>query len=549
MLALRIDLLTGRYVATAYNDRNEGEWPIHPARVYSALVAGFHEADVPDPAEREALLWLERLPEPEIAASGYGVRTAPRVFVPVNDVGTMPDFSDDARALEDAGAELAAAEAEGADGRTLRSLAAAAEKAEKRLREGYKKATTFSAGEKIDVARALAVLPERRGRQPRTFPCVVPDDPVCHFIWRDAEPPAEIRAGLEQLAARVTRIGHSSSLVALRWEADAPRATWIPDEGARGGKVLRTVEKGQLKRLEEEFGRHRETAPRTLPCRLLPYRPASAEARQPAIGNMGADWVVFGRVQGPAFPSRRGPELAKTLRDALMSAAVDPIREVLSGHEPSGRRTGQPHVACVPLPFVGHRHADGALLGIALVLPRDASELDRQYVEDAIARLEDRAGPARGAEPPVIRLVMGAAGELTIRRIVGLPERRTLTPEAWCRESNVWATATPIALDRHPGDLRSRSTAKAAEAHRRAIESVLSACTNVGLPAPTDVQIDGASTISGAEHAAKYGPYPARDGRFRRELVHARISFARPVAGPVLLGAGRFQGLGLCRPL
>ena len=32
MLALRIELLTGRYVATAYDDRNTAEWPPHPAR-------------------------------------------------------------------------------------------------------------------------------------------------------------------------------------------------------------------------------------------------------------------------------------------------------------------------------------------------------------------------------------------------------------------------------------------------------------------------------------------------------------------------------------
>jgi CRISPR-associated protein Csb2 len=30
---------------------------------------------------------------------------------------------------------------------------------------------------------------------------------------------------------------------------------------------------------------------------------------------------------------------------------------------------------------------------------------------------------------------------------------------------------------------------------------------------------------------------------------HAVIRFAEPVDGPVILGAGRFTGLGLCRPL
>ena len=38
----------------------------------------------------------------------------------------------------------------------------------------------------------------------------------------------------------------------------------------------------------------------------------------------------------------------------------------------------------------------------------------------------------------------------------------------------------------------------------------------------------------------------ALDGRF---LTHAIIRFSQPVEGPVILGAGRFVGLGLCRPI
>jgi CRISPR-associated protein Csb2 len=31
-------------------------------------------------------------------------------------------------------------------------------------------------------------------------------------------------------------------------------------------------------------------------------------------------------------------------------------------------------------------------------------------------------------------------------------------------------------------------------------------------------------------------------------LTHVRLTFAEPVGGPVLLGAGRYVGLGLLRP-
>ena len=60
MLTIEVELLAGRYAATEHNDRSRAEWPPHPARFFSALVAALHDRDPADPAEREALLWLEQ---------------------------------------------------------------------------------------------------------------------------------------------------------------------------------------------------------------------------------------------------------------------------------------------------------------------------------------------------------------------------------------------------------------------------------------------------------------------------------------------------------
>ncbi|MFN8876672.1 MAG: type I-U CRISPR-associated protein Csb2, partial [Gemmatimonadota bacterium] len=49
MFALRLDLLTGRYAATSFDDRRRAEWPPHPARLFSALVATWGEHE---PSER-----------------------------------------------------------------------------------------------------------------------------------------------------------------------------------------------------------------------------------------------------------------------------------------------------------------------------------------------------------------------------------------------------------------------------------------------------------------------------------------------------------------
>ena len=52
MFAIAVELLCGRYTAMQFNDRTRPEWPPHPARLFSAMVAAWADADEPDPAER-----------------------------------------------------------------------------------------------------------------------------------------------------------------------------------------------------------------------------------------------------------------------------------------------------------------------------------------------------------------------------------------------------------------------------------------------------------------------------------------------------------------
>jgi len=88
MLAVALDLLTGRYGATEYNDRGRAEWPPHPARLFSALVAAWADAEQPDSEERAALLWLENQGAPYLAcsdASELARRRVVTVYVPGND--------------------------------------------------------------------------------------------------------------------------------------------------------------------------------------------------------------------------------------------------------------------------------------------------------------------------------------------------------------------------------------------------------------------------------------------------------------------------------
>jgi CRISPR-associated protein Csb2 len=127
-----------------------------------------------------------------------------------------------------------------------------------------------------------------------------------------------------------------------------------------------------------------------------------------------------------------------------------------------------------------------------------------------------------------------------------LPRQTNLRAETWCQAASTWSTVTPIALDRHPGDLASRNAAKRERALSEARATIQAACERIALPAPTVIELLPAAPWIGSQKAREFGAFS--NGANPRVLTHARLGFASPVAGPVLLGAGRYLGLGLLRP-
>jgi CRISPR-associated protein Csb2 len=236
------------------------------------------------------------------------------------------------------------------------------------------------------------------------------------------------------------------------------------------------------------------------------------------------------------------------IRKAILSFAETPIPEGISGHRPDGASSERPHLAIVPLPAVGHQHADGALLGVALILPRDVTESDQKVLFRAINRWETTQR-TEYEETPRLPVHLGTSGTLMLTRMGELAEQRTLQPFTWCRPARYWVSATPIALDHNPGDLRSRDPGKLARAIREAEEGLRAGCNYIGLPSPDRVEVLPSPSLSGAAKARDFPPYLRGQGRLQRVLTHAAIVFAEPVAGPILLGAGRYVGLGLMRPM
>ena len=136
---------------------------------------------------------------------------------------------------------------------------------------------------------------------------------------------------------------------------------------------------------------------------------------------------------------------------------------------------------------------------------------------------------------------------LALERVVDGDPCSTLNPATWTRPSRRWATVTPIALDQNPGNLLARDPAAAAQAAERAEATIARACEHVGLPRPAWVQVMRRSLFDAAPEAQRFMPYPRSGPGPKRVCVHAETCFEEPVAGPVVLGAGRYFGVALCR--
>jgi CRISPR-associated protein Csb2 len=203
----------------------------------------------------------------------------------------------------------------------------------------------------------------------------------------------------------------------------------------------------------------------------------------------------------------------------------------------------------VPLANVGFAHSDGALIGVAIVVPR---RLEERWQEDTPIAFEERRVLSRALsklrdEGDSVELRLGAAGLWRLRPAQS-SERKSLDPVRYCARAAGWSSATPIALDRFP-------KSSGIERLDEAAALIGASCERIGLPRPLRVSVHKHAAIEGAPSAWPAGVAPPWTGWARpkalvnRPLFHATIEFAEPIAGPVVLGAGRFFGLGLCLPV
>lgn len=537
MIAIGIRYLNGWSMAAAADgsDKATAEWPPHPDRLFMALAAAYFETDR-DPREREALLWFERQAAPELHASlDISQRSIVTHYVPVNDVSTP-------RSVDRADAK--------------------------------------------QIEAGLLLLPERRLRQARQFPVVVLPDDTVHFVWPDAEPDVEARAGLASLCAKLTCLGHSASLVQGWVTSEAPAPNLQPRSG--GTRRLRVPEAGRLDDLERTYNESERVAWIAMEAAIASAKPgakrtlreeqkvrfgnSAPQGRRPSLATSMAyaevvasepaavrsifndrllmfrqvprlsPWNEDGKtIERVGSPEQRLwldnlPLLMTTWRNTVLSRCpVQPPPEWVSGHRADGAPTTQPHLAVLPVAHVGYPHAQGHLMGVALAIPREVSDEETGRCLWPLFEFD-----AKG-DPKPLRLYHGNDFDIDVVFDLGTSEREAFRSRRWCADEDGakrWASVTPVALDRH--GKRGRFGADAEE-------QVARACEHIGLPRPTRVAISSASFLVGGPHARTVAPLRRKDGSPRQQ-VHVYLEFAQPVGGPVLIGAGRFRGYGLCVP-
>ena len=335
-----------------------------------------------------------------------------------------------------------------------------------------------------------------------------------------------------------------------RYLARSPDADTIRDRlaaaecegGVRGRRRNPREQRRHVNGLKERFADRFPDGPPPAPMRPVPGRwqgygrpqPASPEEPEP-LSVFDPRFVVLAlggkRVSLPATL-----KLTAALRGLLIrNCPVQPPPEWFSGHRPDGKATAAPHMALAPLAFTGAPHADGSIMGLALILPRGLEPQEAGRCLEPI--LTD---PETGLSRDDLRLFDGDRLESPVELEARERPPANLDPRTWTRASRVWASVTPVALNRH---------FDGHDKWERAAESVKDMCGHVGLPRPREVLLHPVSLVEGVPHAREFPQLTRRRDGGRQWHGHAVLIFDEPVCGPVLIGAGRFRGYGLCRPI
>lgn len=490
-LLIAIRLHEGRY-------HGAGEDSPSPARCFQALVAAASQRGRVDDAARGALEWLEARRPPIVAMPELRRGQAFKAFVPNNDLDAV-----------------------GGDPANV---------------------------EKIRTAKSI---------EPKLFAKEIPflfawdagsspgDADHAGVVARIAERLYQFGRGVDMAWARA-RVLDEDALEALLARFPGPVLRPTPGVALSGGSALPCPEPGSLSSLEarHQAFRRRFRAEGKGESFSQPPKPRFAQVTYGAPPARRLYEIHDPEGHLRPVPMRRIVSLVETVRDAaaarfrgaLPASRAADVERGLVGRTPEGVPAIPPdaRVRILPLPSIGHDHADRGIRRVLVEMP-GACPLRAPDVEWAFSALAFSAARLTPASDDAMLRHYGITGE---------PARtwRTVTPAA-LQESATRRRIEPSKArtveEAKPGAERAREESAAAAAVRQALRHAGSRAEVAGIRVQREPF--EAKGVRVEQFAA--------GTRFEKErLWHVEVTFAVPIGGPLVIGDGRFLGLGILAP-
>lgn len=266
---LRIDFPSGRFYGATASDPSFPEWPPHPSRLFSALVASaYRSANGMTDAKRMALEWMEALSSPYIAAPEANLIRTPQSFVPPGD---------------------------------------------------------------FNPASSKREHPVHRLSQARQFPCAyILDAPIVYYGW-DQEPDTDILGTLQEIARGVTHVGTSHSMTVMSIDTGKMPSRVNHEPNRNGSMFLRTPGKGRLKELDAIFEQRSGIRRPASECEhVMTYRRVTQHISK-LTEDSKFEFLVL-RIQDTMHGADTAAYLGKSLRRAVMSVLGDDAPCAVHGH-------------------------------------------------------------------------------------------------------------------------------------------------------------------------------------------------------------------------
>lgn len=475
------------------------EWPPAPARAFQALVAGASLAVDEDATTQAAFRWLESLEAPVIAAPESALGAALTVFVPNNDLDAL-----------------------GGD------------------------------------PEQLPAIRTSKHVQPRLL---VADDPLV-YVWcfagdtSHAETMAQLARGLYQLGRGVD-MAFAEAQVTSAESAEAALAAHrgavfrpTPGGSAGGGPMARGLAVPCLGTFDSLRRRHAAQGDRfQVEGRGKKATTTFVQAPKARFREVGyecpPDRFVFElRPVGAEderfapWPLRRAYDLVVTIRDAARARLATAVgREAEVDAVLVGTRPGEEEripqrlrARLIPLPSIGHEHADPAIRRIVVEVPQGGP-----------FQAEDLRWAFSGLSFGERVLIEAGSQDRMLDRYAAVPSRR------W---QSVTAVALP-AIRRRIEPTRQREEAKDGQERLRdeaaAAAAVRQALRHAGVRSSARrIRVTREPTMTQGARAEAFASLP----RFRKEgLWHVQLDLDVPTSGPLVIGDGRFLGLGVMCPV